>query len=442
MNKVKNRTFLALLLVLALCTGLCIYFVQYIRDGASWVSFSSNRSVYISGILTRGRLVDRNGNELLQNTKDGRIYHTNNLIRTATVHLTGDRSGNIGTSIPKKYASLLSGFDLINGVYSLTTRGETLKLTVDAHLCADAYAALNGKSGCVLVYNYETGDVLCSVSSPAFDPDDPPADLETNPKYAGAYVNRALSSVYPPGSTFKLITTACAIDTLPDLFEREFTCEGSYVIDGQEVHCQGVHGKIRIGDALARSCNCAFAQLSVLLGSERLSKYAEKFGLTESLSVGEFACAAGNFDEAADDYTLAWSGIGQSTDLVNPMSMLRAMGAVANHGTAVSPHLLYGEHASRRRVLSEKTAETLKSMMAYNVHANYGDANYPGLALCAKSGTAEIGGGAPHAWFVGFLDDESAPLAFVVLIENGGSGSQNAGTVANTVLQSAVKRLK
>ena len=443
MNKVKNRTFLALLLVLALFTGIVLYTVQYIENGAAWASFGSNRSVYVSGKLTRGRIVDRYGNELLENTNDGRVYHPNALIRTATVHLTGDRNGNIGTSIPKKYASRLSGFDLVNGVYSLTTRGETLKLTIDAQLCADAYAALNGKSGCVLVCNYKSGELLCCVSAPAFDPDDLPAGLETDPKYAGAYVNRALSSVYTPGSIFKLVTTACAIDTIPDLFEREFTCEGSCEINGQIVNCQHVHGKIKIGDALAKSCNCAFARLAVELGAEKLAKYAEKFGLTQPLSIGELSCAGGSFEEAKDDYTLAWSGIGQSTDLVNPMAMLRAVGAIANGGEAAAPHLLYGETAGSRRMLSMQTADTLKEMMAYNVHANYGDANYPGLALCAKSGTAEVGGdAAPHAWFVGFLDDEEAPLAFVVLIENGGSGSQNAGTVANAVLQSAVKRMK
>ena len=79
-------------------------------------------------------------------------------------------------------------------------------------------------------------------------------------------------------------------------------------------------------------------------------------------------------------------------------------------------------------------------MMRYNVQTSYGDDNYPGLNLCAKSGTAEVGGDmSPHAWFVGFIDNEETPLAFVVVVENGGWGSQTAGTVANTVLQEAVK---
>ncbi len=442
MNKVKNRTLIALVLVLALTAGIIFYISAYVRDGAAWVSFSANRSVYAGGKLTRGQIVDRNGILLLQNTEDGKVYHSDALIRTATLHVTGDRNGNIGTSVARKYASILSGFDFINGVYTLSRAGTTLALTLDAQLCADAYTALAGRRGCVLVYNYKTGEILCMVSAPSFDPENMPQDLDTNPQYTGAYVNRCISSTFTPGSIFKLITTACAIDTLNDLFDREFLCEGSYIIDGKAVNCQGIHGTIKIGDALAKSCNCAFAQLSQLLGSEAIASYAQRFGLTQTLQLGEITTAAGSFDETDDAFELAWSGIGQSTDLVNPMAVLQAMGAIANGGNAISPRLLSSESSGSNRMISAETADTLRQMMAYNVSANYGSGNYPGLSIRAKSGTAEVGGDAvPHAWFVGFLQNEEAPLAFVVLIENGGSGSANAGALANTILQSALRRL-
>ena len=442
MNKVKNRTLIALVLILLLTVGIAFYVGTYVRDGASWASFSANRSVYTGGKLTRGQIVDRNGTILLQNTADGKVYHADPAIRTATLHVTGDRNGNIGTSVARKYASILSGFDLINGIYTLSGTGTTLALTLDAQLCADAYAALAGRRGSILVYNYKTGEILCMVSAPSFDPDNMPQDLDTNAQYSGAYINRCISSTFTPGSIFKLITTACAIDTLDDLFDREFYCEGSYVIDGKSVNCQGVHGTIKIGDALAKSCNCAFAQLSQLLGNKAIASYAERFGLTETLDIGEITAAAGSYDISDDAFELAWSGIGQSTDLVNPMAMLRAMGAIANGGVAVAPRLVRSESSADNRMLSAQTADTLRQMMAYNVSSNYGSANYPGLSLCAKSGTAEVGGDtAPHAWFVGFLENAEAPLAFVVFIENGGSGSVNAGALANTVLQSALRHL-
>jgi len=444
MNKVKNRTLFALVLVLALLIGIAAYLGAYVNDGAMWASFGSNRSVYSGGIVTRGQIVDRNGVVLLQNTGDGKVYHSDPVIRTATLHVTGDKNGNIGTSIARKYASILSGFDHINGTYTFSDKGASVKVTLDAELCADAYTALAGRSGSILIYNYETGEILCMVSAPAFDPENIPTDLETNPIYSGAYLNRALSSVFTPGSIFKVFTTACGLDTFDDLLEREYLCEGTYIVDGKAVNCMHTHGTIKLKDALAKSCNAAFAQLALELGSERLCEYIANLGLTEQISIGELTSAAGNFNATdADPYELAWAGIGQSTDLVNPMSVLRVLGAIANNGIAVTPRLISARRSADAKLFDEETAATLTEMMAYNVETNYGKANYPGLSLCAKSGTAEVGGdAAPHAWFVGFLENEESPLAFVVLIENGGSGSDVAGTVANTVLQSAVQRMK
>ena len=122
-----------------------------------------------------------------------------------------------------------------------------------------------------------------------------------------------------------------------------------------------------------------------------------------------------------------------------PLAMLRLSAAVANGGAAAEPTLLCGEKADETRLLSADTAQQLKSLMHYNVAAVYGAANYPGLKLCAKSGTAEVGDGTSHAWFTGFLDDADHPYAFVVLIENGGGGARNAGPVANAVLQKAIR---
>jgi peptidoglycan glycosyltransferase len=119
--------------------------------------------------------------------------------------------------------------------------------------------------------------------------------------------------------------------------------------------------------------------------------------------------------------------------------MLRFVSGIANGGTAEEQTLLYGRSSGSDRIMKTSTAETLAKMMNYNVYYTYGEDNYPGLELCAKSGTAEVGGGAdPHAPFVGFIRDENHPYAFVVIVENGGSGSRTAGRVANAVLQAAV----
>ena len=118
--------------------------------------------------------------------------------------------------------------------------------------------------------------------------------------------------------------------------------------------------------------------------------------------------------------------------------MLRIVSAIANGGSLNEPSLL-GSSTGTETLLSRETADKIADMMSYNVQYKYGAENYPGLALCAKTGTAEVGNGQQsHAWFVGFLNDAQHPYAFVVLVENGGSGRGAAAPVANAILQQAV----
>ncbi|MDR3277236.1 MAG: penicillin-binding protein, partial [Oscillospiraceae bacterium] len=217
---------------------------------------------------------------------------------------------------------------------------------------------------------------------------------------------------------------------------------GSIDIGGETVTCTKKHGEVTFEDALAVSCNVAFAQITAELGADTLARYVDACGVTAKGSISGISVAAGKFDEAEDGTAqLAWSGIGQYNDLVTPVSMARFAGAAANGGEAAALKLLkkYSLPAGAVRVMKKETAEKLASMMNYNVHRTYGEENYPGLALCAKSGTAEVGGGAPpHAWFAGFITNEGHPLAFAVVVENGGAGNAVAGAVANAVLQFAI----
>ena len=123
-----------------------------------------------------------------------------------------------------------------------------------------------------------------------------------------------------------------------------------------------------------------------------------------------------------------------------PFSMLRFVSAVANGGMLCEPRLIHSEDAPETvRLVNADTADKLSQMMSFNVSYHYGQENFPGLRLCAKTGTAELGDGTSHAWFTGFLDDEEHPYAFVVLVERGGGGLSVAGEAANKILQAAVK---
>jgi cell division protein FtsI/penicillin-binding protein 2 len=446
MKRIKNRTFSALLIAAAVLLGLFTYIFKYISDGEEWVSFASNAMVYKNGVLTLGTVLDRNG-LILANVVDGtRSYALDKTVRKATLHAVGDSTGNIGTGALSAFASQLMGYNIVSGAYSRSGEGNTLSLTIDAELNAVAYEALDGRKGTVGVMNYKTGEIICMVSTPTYDPANPPEISDGDDSYEGVYLNRFLSSTFTPGSIFKLVTTAAAIENIDDIYDRVFTCEGSLKVGGDNVMCTDVHGELTIEDALAVSCNSTFGELALELGADKLEAYARKYGLLDSGNISGLKTAAGNFDKAANDTAdLAWSGIGQYNDTVCPASMLRFVGAIANGGLAVKMSLVMDKGISAilpapsERLMSRDTAEKLATMMNYNVHKTYGEENFPGLELYAKSGTAEVGGGAsPHAWFVGYITNEEAPLAFIVLVENGGSGRHTAGAVANTVLQAAV----
>ena len=404
-----------------------------------------------AGQLISGTLLDRDGEVLSAVDQSGsRTYPDGETRRKSILHVVGDPYGSIGTGALTAFADRLTGFDLLNGAFG-AQRGNQVYLTIDADLNETAYRALNGRKGTVAVYNYQTGEILCLVSSPSFDPRNIPSGLETDPSYDGVYLNRFLSSTFPPGSIFKTVTLAAALEELPGLEERTWVCEGSAQIGDGTVTCTAAHGEQDIYAALSNSCNGVFAQLAAELGADTMTKYVEQAGLLSRYSVDGIQTAQGSYDlTGATQGQLGWSGVGQYNDLVNPCAMMVWMGAVANGGKAAVPRLIqevdgglpqlslpFGKETGT--LIQSDTARTLADMMAQNVVQTYGSGRFPNMDICAKSGTAEVGGDKrPNAWFVGFLRNEDAPYAFAVVVEEGGSGAGAAGNVAAQVLNALV----
>lgn len=447
MKKIEKRAIMCLLLAFVLLTGVGIFSYRYVAHGDDWASYEGNRDVYNEGDLSKGKLYDTNGTLLMQNTPDGMIFNDDASVRTALMHITGDKDNNISTGANRAFTDELIGYNLINGVYSLNNAGKDVSLTLDANICATAYEALAGRSGTVGVYNYKTGEILCMVSSPTYDPVDPPSEPED-----GVYINRFTSATFVPGSIFKLVTAAAAIENLDDAYTWEINCTGSVSYGGEyAVTDVSAHGTVDLEKALEVSCNCYFGQLAEKLGPDLLEKYTEKAGLMTSYDIDGIKTTEGTFDFPDSGMNLAWTGIGQWEDMINPCSMMVYMGAIANGGEATHPNIVkpttfMGKQIDKittktTNMIDSTTAASLTEMMANNVVSHYGSENFPGLSLCAKSGTAEVGDyKEPHAWFAGFLNDDSNPYAFIVLVENSGYGADAAGAVANTVMQAVVNR--
>jgi len=441
MKKVKTRALSVLLLVGIALLGMGFYVVRYIISGDDWASAPFNSTVFRRGALAVGVVTDRNGLVLADISDGRRSFAENSDVRRSTLHAVGDADGNIGTGALSVFAPELMGYNLITGSYSRTGAGRQIALTIDARLNAVALNALDGRRGVVMVSNYKTGEILCMVSSPTFDPANPPADLSSS-AYDGVYVNRAIQSAYTPGSTFKIVTAAAAIDRVDRVYDRVFVCTGSLEIGSDVLICHGEHGSIGIERGMQVSCNIVYGELALILGAGAMADVTEKLGLSGRTTVSGIQTARGNFDRAASgSVNLAWSGVGQYTNAVCPASMLRLVGAVGNEGNAIELHYLKKQGLSAllpqrsERIMHRSTAIQVADLIEIQNRDSF-----PGLQIHAKSGTAQVGGdNAPHAWYVGYITNPGHPLAFVVVVENGGGGFAVASPIANRVLQEAIR---
>lgn len=447
MNRIARRTGITLLLCVLLMAGFVFFLCEFVFSAGEWVTFSGSPHVYSGGNIGCGVVVDQAG-ILLLDMNEGRTYTADTALRKAMVHWLGDRRGSVSAPALSHYSSQIAGFDLMNGVYNYAQTGGVAELTLDAAVQKAALEAMGNQKGTVAVYNYKTGALLCAVTTPTYDPDNiPDIDGDTTGAYEGVYLNRFIQSAYIPGSIFKIVTLAAALETIPDIQTQKFVCTGTYEIGADKVTCEGAHWEQDLKTAFCNSCNCAFAQIAEKLGSQTLARYAEQFQITQSLSFDGITTSEGNFEVLdADPVNVAWSAIGQYKDQINPCRYMTFVGAIAAGGRGAEPYLVReitvektrtysAKTRTGSRLMSESTAAVIREYLQNNVASKYGSENFPGLTVCAKTGTAEVGGDKkPNAMFTGFVADEKYPLAFIVAVEDGGYGRTVCVPIAARVL--------
>ncbi len=454
MNRIASRA-LALLLVAALLAGGFVFFlVEYFVKGDDWVIFAGSPHVYNGGNIGCGIVVDRD-NTMLLNMNEGREYTQSIPLRQATVHWLGDRYGSISAPALPHYAAELAGFDAVNGVYSYGQVGGIAELTLSGAVQTAALEAMGEYKGTVAVYNYKTGELLCAVTTPTYDPNNVPSFTEGDEAYEGLYLNRFTQSSYIPGSIFKIVTLAAALEEDPEIVNQRFSCNGRYKVGSEEITCEDPHWNQTLKEAFCNSCNCAFAQIGLQLGAEKLQEYVDKFGIVRPVSFDGITTQAGNFRVVGEaDLNVGWSSIGQYLDLVNPCAFMTFMGAVANDGKTTMPYLVDrisvngittydAKRTAGERILSEETAAVLQEYLKNNVDTKYGAENFPELTVGAKTGTGEVDGGKkPNAMFAGFVENDTLPLAFIVCVEDAGYGRAICVPIASKVLAAVGQQVK
>lgn len=451
-NALRSNIRILLIVFIFMFAGL-IGYLAYAEGtyGERW--FASPYNPRIQNL--KADILDRTGLKLVH-TEDGETtYVDDKSMRRAIAHVVGDEYG-YSYGAQTMYSTYLYGFDkdTIGKIQDLLSGDETggsdVTLTIDAKLCDTALAAMGDYHGAVVVMNYETGEILASVSAPTFDPAN--MDQFINGGGGSELVNRAFNGLYPPGSTFKLITAAALIENGLDDFTTE--CDGSTTIGGNEIACTGEHGDVDLTKAIARSCNVYFAEAAQELGAAKLAAETKKFLFNTDMDFNDLVMTGSVYDKPSGSVDTAWSSIGQYHDLVTPLHACMIAGAIANDGVMMEPKLLLSvsggassgytfSPAVAARPIDATVADELTEMMIACVTSGTGKkAAIDGYVIAGKTGTAEVAGeegNQSHAWFVGFIDDPDHPICIAVVLEYAGSGGSHAAPVAQEVLKMALK---
>ncbi|MGW2408194.1 peptidoglycan D,D-transpeptidase FtsI family protein [Streptomyces sp. NPDC001739] len=405
--------------------------------------------------------------------KDGSLY----------APVTGFTSQIFGSNqLESLYGDLLDGSDsrLQSPADALTrtrAKGGDVATTIDAKVQKAGYQALDGKKGAAVALDPATGRILGMVSTPSYDPGkfagSSAADQKAWQRMSGdpdhPEVNRALRQPLPPGSTFKLVVAAAALENgryssvdehtdSPDPYTLPHT-HTTLKNENTAAPCKNA----TIRTALRYSCNTVFAKMAVDLGKDKVKAQAEKFGFNDGKVDTPVRAAKSIYPSDMDQAQTALSGIGQFNDQATPLQMAMVASAIANGGELKSPQLVdrltdgggntvqQNEPAAYRdgRTMSGRTAAQLRSAMQTVVDQGTGsNAKIGGLTVGGKTGTAQHGvdnSGTPYAWFVSYAEDRNGhQVAVAVMVEDGHaarnevSGNDLAAPVARAMMKAAL----
>ena len=428
----------------------------------------------------RGTIITADGVVVAESTADPvdplvfRRSYPEGLLYSHTVGYTTLLFGSQGLESTRS-EDLVSYRDAtISGVLSAVFGGDVrprgLRLTLEHDLQTVARQALGDQRGAVVALDPTTGAILAMVSTPEFDPntltgsDAGPAGTALEEDPAEPLLNRATAASYPPGSTFKVITTAAALETgvasagtpFPNPVELELPGSTATISNFDGRACGG-DAEVPLSQAFTSSCNTIFAMIGMSLGAESLVGTAESFGFNAEIpievrSISSTIPAAESFE--FDLPGLAQTAIGQRDVLATPLEMALTAAAVANNGEMMVPYVVQEVFNSEGvveesaepelwlRAISPATATALTGLMESVVTSGTGRrASVPGVRIAGKTGTAEVPDAAPHAWFIGFGPVAAEPgvpqIAIAVLVESGGDAGEAAtgGTVAAPIAQ-------
>ncbi len=452
-------------LFFALITNLT--FIQTIGASALQQMPNNNHTIARSAFVQRGAISTSDGQTLAESVRndDGtyeRVYPNGNV----AAHTVGYISTRFGaTGIESSMNDALRGsanysnwHSALNSLAGVPTAGSSVVLTLNYQMQRAAEEALDGYQGAIVVLDTKTGAVLAKASNPSYDPTNIGDVIQNSAEGASPLVDRT-TQLYTPGSTFKLVTLAAALDTNTASLDSEYEAPASMDIGGQDVsNDHNVdYGTISLEQAFAYSANTAFGQLGVELGSNDLVRYANGFGYGKALGL-DFTCTPSLMPKPSEmtKWETAWAACGQPVGehespagpQTTVMQNAVAAATVANKGVVMNPYVVdhvlspegttvfSTEPSSLGKAMSSETAERVGEAMLEVVSSGTGTGAFvDGYLVAGKTGTAQVGSSSANSLFCGFAPYDDPSLAISVCIEGNGEDVQgHASNVAGSVL--------
>lgn len=445
------------------------YFVWFqVKESETVVNNTYNKRVEtLVKHTVRGSILSSDGTVLAETvTKEDKTEIRYYPYADQLAHVTGyiDK-GKTGLESLANYYLLTSHQSavtkFVNDITEEKNIGDDVVTTIDLDLQLAACEAMDGRKGAVVVLQPSTGKILAMVSNPAYDPNRIAQDwdsltAETNKE--ANLLNRATQGLYPPGSTFKLVTLLEFIREYPDTWQ-DFTydCKGVNEEDGYTIRCYDstAHGHLTLEEALVESCNGAFAAIGQMLDPEKFTATCESLLFNQKLPLA-LANNAGSFSLTQEDtaWSVARTAIGQGKTQITPMLSVMITAAIANDGVMMQPYILdsirsQGETIERFEpvvygtVMSEEETAVIRRMMRAVITDGTAKSLKTDLyEACGKTGTAEYitGSDTTHAWFTGFAGEGDSCIAVSVILEGAGTGSKQAAPVAAAIFEEYFSR--
>ena len=417
---------------------------------------------YVDNSVKRGNIRDSNGDILAESIENADGSYTRNYNRSRmAAHITGYSSkGKTGVEAAENFELQKVHNEVLQRINSILKKepiqGNDVVLTVDMDIQSIAGNILGNKKGAIVVMEPSTGRILALQAYPDFDPNTVAQNWEfLKDDEDSSLVNRATQGLYPPGSTFKVITALAALQYYNDWKDFTYECTGEAVFENKVIHCYNnrVHGTVDMKKAIATSCNCYFAELGKRVGAENIRKKAEDFYFNENYPfVLEHSTSQVTLQKKSEENEIVETAIGQGKTLATPLHMAMIASAIANDGIMMKPYIVdhiqyYNGDISKttvpeklKQIISVEEADIITDMMISCVAEGTGTAaQIYGVDVAGKTGTAENATGSDHSWFIGFAPANDPKIAVAVMIENANQGG-SATPIAGKVLQAALQK--